>query len=530
MNFETINNDYIGAIIRIATLNLKNLKSPLLIFASVELIHFDRPAPDSQKLNEKGLPHIKKLGHIEGNVAFRRVAMKASDAINWYEKFKTGLTVLPIPENKEDVGKHDGNPLQHTDLVDEPKWPNLSTPLTSNSIINGNASDFPAPFLGSGSFPAKIHRMLPKKNTDLQQLCNDLDVIKWLSNRIHFDISEYAELLGGVILVIPDPDIKKVESLLIRDKEQKEYLIHQIHRRTNRNLSNLTLTTYEVRYGAISDYRHHKVTQEKIITNSSIQELQHCGHILSHSDHGQILNQQATPFIRSIGINMSYPIKTVTIHSKLGNRKTSADDVYSTTKINTESHTVTADSSALSESKIKANYYKVTFARQKKKLSKEMGQKWLNNMKDARQHIRELISCAGSDILIIDPYFNSKDLFDYLHAPTNSNISIRIIRSKISNKEQECKKSFSKCIETLHLSGVKHVKIYAMNANKGRDFHDRFLIIDENIRLLGNSFNNIGKAAGMIIGLPNPAPILLEIEKMIATCDLIDFSETGNIS
>ena len=103
---------YHSAIVRIATVREQSTtEPPQLLFASVELITSSRPVPDTMQVNAKGVPQVLHVGETKLDLAFRRVAMDAEDAVNWYRSLASNPT-LPIPRSTADVGKHDGKPIQ----------------------------------------------------------------------------------------------------------------------------------------------------------------------------------------------------------------------------------------------------------------------------------------------------------------------------------------------------------------------------------------------------------------------------------
>ena len=52
-----------------------------------------------------------------------------------------------------------------------------------------------------------------------------------------------------------------------------------------------------------------------------------------------------------------------------------------------------------------------------------------------------------------------------------------------------------------------------MLSGKMPPVHDRFLVVDENIWLSGNSFGTLGERAGMIIRLPDPVRVIAQLKE-----------------
>ena len=84
---------YEWAIVRLATClpDDRRDQPSLLVFASVEFVHGDRPKPDSTPLDKNDVPSYIRSERSSGSkIYFRRVAMRASDALAWYRKAATG--------------------------------------------------------------------------------------------------------------------------------------------------------------------------------------------------------------------------------------------------------------------------------------------------------------------------------------------------------------------------------------------------------------------------------------------------------
>jgi hypothetical protein len=163
--------DYEWAIIRLATALPVAGRShpPLLVFASVEFVHSDRPRPDSTPLDELGIPpHTRGEGPSGMRVYFRRAALAAADALRWYRDVAKGALTVPIPWDPHERGRHDGGPLRGPALVDEPPWSKLAFPIVDSSLFAGSKATYPAPFLGPGTAPARIHRLMAAADPDLE--------------------------------------------------------------------------------------------------------------------------------------------------------------------------------------------------------------------------------------------------------------------------------------------------------------------------------------------------------------------------
>ena len=106
---------------------------------------------------------------------------------------------------------------------------------------------------------------------------------------------------------------------------------------------------------------------------------------------------------------------------------------------------------------------------------------------------------TNDKILICDPYFGADELYKYVFRQRSLDVSVRILTSKNINKEQA--RSLEEAIDKYNnmVNGCK-VKCKVMRGQS--DLHDRFLIVDDRVWILGTSFNNFGERATTIAMVP----------------------------
>ena len=163
--------------------------------------------------------------------------------------------------------------------------------------------------------------------------------------------------------------------------------------------------------------------------------------------------------------------------------------------------------------------------REQDRYAKKFGQKMFapDHREDAEDFIRELVGQARERVVIIDPFFTTTELFDFVFG-IPSPVSVTIITSK-DVMNQPCtasagKQSMGEEIQA-QLDAFKKtapdysIDVKVMTGNK-TVIHDRFLIIDDQVWFSGNSLNDIGKRLSMLIRLPNPQELLCYLNKMMS--------------
>ena len=134
-----------------------------------------------------------------------------------------------------------------------------------------------------------------------------------------------------------------------------------------------------------------------------------------------------------------------------------------------------------------------------------------DNLKRAHDILMKIQNTAYRRIIICDPYFEAKELYRYVFHQNSLDINTWILTSKNINKSQA---------QALKEAQDKY-NLLTENANvlcrvmRGRsDLHDRFLIVDDRVWILGTSLNNFGERATTIALVPedSSAKIISKIE------------------
>lgn len=134
------------------------------------------------------------------------------------------------------------------------------------------------------------------------------------------------------------------------------------------------------------------------------------------------------------------------------------------------------------------------------------------NKNRAANFLKKIIARASQSCIIADPYFNLDDLSHYIYTMPQSGVVVRILGSTefLSSKHDEKKNWESKHLEAKEI--VKSLNSYKEKTGieniifrllKGKcPLHDRYVVVDDKIWLIGTSFNEIGNRACTIIKLP----------------------------
>lgn len=288
------------AVVRLATYFPESASQARLLFGSVSLLTKDRPRPSTSRGAES-----HKVGRGKsGKVFFRRTVLSAGDAIAWYRNVGAGRITTPLPTDPSEVEKKkDGIALSPTSFEDDPQWPSLGVPLGTDLFSNAGGPGDPAPFRGPGA--PRIHRRFGD-NTGFGAVIADDSTVSFLKRRLHLDLSDYTEYLGGLALVVPDPVLRRVQHFLVpaQDVDGPERVIYRLVPRPSQRLDGLKLTVLERRSNLLSRFETVNVPPDGLVAVQSTLPFDKTGYAISHAVQGVIAYQQPLPFIRAVKVSL----------------------------------------------------------------------------------------------------------------------------------------------------------------------------------------------------------------------------------
>ncbi|MGQ3673960.1 VPA1262 family N-terminal domain-containing protein [Xanthobacter sp. TB0139] len=503
----TANLPFDYAIIRFACLQPKGQgQNPRLVFASVEMLPSGRAIPDATPLDEKCYP--PSLSTKMGRLFFRRVGLPAADALNWYRN----LDVLPDQE-----GTHAKKPLEHVSLVDEPTWgadlwSALAVPLPPPLLPGPMDEDRIDPYAGANREAVRVHRRLTTGDTAVDAL-HDLpeekkkEAFRWLRLRTWVDFDLYPELMCSAALIVPDPDVRTVRSRLDRNETGQETVFFEFEWRGQPGVG-LRLTAQEERYGSLVWQETFDVPADGVVRAPRPQPVEKIGWSLVHPVRGVIASKPMTGYLRAITSNINLQGRETRLISKDGRGKNSQQSTRSVREVSSEK--LTTGTPFLPPGSLAKG-------RERRRIARNSETEfWFDNPTVARDKLWDLISHAQSDVMLVDPYADGRDLLDYGMASTGARV--RLLTAGKATVDRELF-DISDGLRDMSKAS-KRAEARRMNVL----IHDRFVTIDGSVWSLGASLNGLGGDATMLIRLRNPQPVLERLEHVWASATIIEAS------
>ena len=521
------------AVIRLATYFPATASQARLLFGSVTLLTNDRPRPSGDKNVDS-----HKVGRgRSGKIFFRRTVLSTRNAVEWYRKAGPDGIETPRPDDPgETDGKKDGVALAPDDFEDDPPWPSLGVPLGTDLFSNaGNPGD-PAPFRGPGA--PRIHRRFGD-NTGFDAVINDAFAIRFLKRRVHLDVADYTEYLGGLALVVPDPVLRRVQHYLVppSSPDQPERLVYRLVPRSRQKIDGLQLTVLERRSNLLSQFKTSGVPSDGLVFIESRLPFHQTGYAVSHPVQGVIAYQQPISFIRAVNVNFGVAGRRIKVQVPQTEAKRSLPGDY---EIAEYAHDI-----PISAGEVRRDAaVKVIEAEQRRirrAAAKKYKQTWFDDgqRQAATAFLRRQLGTARTSVIVADPYFGALQFYQFLQAVPRTQVDFTVLTSRLAFElhyaegidpqddakpdrgeaaggiltEHEKLDGFARSLEALKKRGMQSVTALVFEG-RPPPLHDRFLVIDDQVLFLGNSLNALGERASLILLVPDGEVILAKLHGM----------------
>ena len=438
---------------------------------------------------------------------YRRLVLSAADAIGWYQAAARGHPVLPSDPSHSTRG--DGERFEGGSFAQEPPWPHLATSkelVFTPDWMQGSRTHFLFP---KHALPSRIDKLI---NTDR----NRATLEEWLN----FDlVDDYREYQGAICLVVPNPVFRSIERTHVEDSaaEASDIVAYKLVARQGQRVEGLRLEIANERPGGgrLTPLVH-EFCEEAIAVLEFPVEVRREGLSITHPSHGLLEWHEPLPLVRSMRFSGRVLSRQKEVVVRPRGRKRAAYK-YEVDEFVDAGEVVFGEE--LNNLHVLSRFAEAESKRNRRQAAIDYDQRWFHCApSEARAYVHKIIGRAGHTVLIVDPYFAGPELLGFGHAITMNNIALRILTSAQALKPAN--RDNAKADLGLQLLQIRNYT-FSTYATKPRirvlagdpsGVHDRFLVVDGNVWLLGNSLHTIGERAGMIIRLPDPEPVIAHLE------------------
>ena len=515
---RTISQEYVKAEVTCLFLHQKKADKKANLITVIEMVPSEQQT--SITIGNRSTHHLFRASVNDDYTLYitRLVDLSINDVLDMYESAQAGFDL---------------------------KYDNLDAHIEFPYSISSEPPD-DNPLLIPLSSEKTLGRVLPKRNT-ATRVWSKLNTEKnWLKDfdqkffakltsvsrqYLGYDLAAIPEHIGNVYLCASNPILRSWNTSLL---DQEKDLLVSFHERQQKSIIGCKLVIEEERSkrNGFTVVHEIKSNRERI----ALPYFPDACHKKIYDQKGNLIERQFG-FWRNIqlGMNIQESELKVKIQAKDG------EEIYSVPKISKASTTTIGGFDFTN-----AHYLNDALkTRRFEELEQNKEFIFFPNEEDSKSRakatVRELLNKAKDRCMILDPYFGAGDL---VYAITVQNISIPVqIVSSVDFLGQTIRKEH---IQELGQLGklwlcIKHTwkkppkgESYAEQLQKGiKDFktayaqqtiecrvlkgaksplHDRYIVVDDDVYLLGSSLNEFGARATTIIKVPTPKRLIEQAE------------------
>ncbi|MDX7952432.1 VPA1262 family N-terminal domain-containing protein [Lichenihabitans sp. Uapishka_5] len=501
--------DYLYAIVRLATHFDRKKSEARLLFASVEMLPRPFPEPESGRLERRGIK-----GVVGGTAFFRRVAMTGDQALLWYGAAAGGNAFTPVPAKPADRLEQDGGPLLVNSLSADLPWPELGLFVGAERVEDGMRYELP--FLSDWHDQPRVHRSLSSPDPRLEAIAADPGTRAWLAERTFVDFGTHPEWIGGLAMVAPNPVWHRLERRRLppADNVGEGRTLVNIVPRPGASIAGVEITSFQERAGLAT-----RLEQQCLEGTRTFAVFGHGGRnhaeglLITCPQRGMLYWSKPAAFASTLTLSSSIVGGARRYSSPVGRGAAASVDAFDVTDV-VDEVTVVGDPVTPRDGLVAG-----AARRGRQAAAQRLGQRWFaDDHGNAAAFLRSLIGAARKSVGIYDPYVTGLELFRFAHAVTRASVQVRILTSAMPFHQTD------KSVETERLDELERevVRLEAARGSPERakvkvlrgdppPLHDRFLVVDDNVWFTGNSLGSLGGRAGMIIRLPDPDPVIEEL-------------------
>lgn len=477
------------------------------LFATIDLVPDELPlvdCPPARKPVDLG----KKS---EWRVYSSHDEVKSSDGVEWYDRFVTsGEWAAPWldPAIKKATIV--------SDILNEPRWPEMIK-LENCAAV---------PFASARSAGTRAHHTISTGGA-LRSTLVDKEVIELTAAAkrvLHVDLDQSPHLWQSAHFFMPRPVLRHLSSRLDSGEGSgdRAILLNLVPRQGAR-IEGLTVEILEKRPTGTRLLTCARPTSMfvRVPLNEEVEEI---AIRAVHDEYGLLLEEGPYAFLRGMNLQLITEHRRVT----LPERKNRPAETHKIPLAGMGEKVLTGSERGLSASSV----LRQATVRRSTAASPPTRQMWFrDNPLAAEREVRRIIGAAKTRLLLVDPYFTEVGVRLYLPWVTGSAVENEILTSSgalrgISvegESEGEDEEGRRARRELSHLTALSYeldrafaarqINVTRVKVMQGKrpPIHDRFLVVDESVWLLGSSLNEFGTRGTMMVELPVPSEVVPEL-------------------
>jgi hypothetical protein len=341
----------------------------------------------------------------------------------------------------------------------------------------------------------------------------------------------YPEWHGGIVLVAPNPLFRRVERRrLPADNQLPERTLVRLHLRSGASPKRLRLILWDERGDAVGRFVEMPLAVSWLVVEHPYPVAME-GLAIVCEKRGLLHWEAPAGYISQVRFRMA--VRTAEKQVIVPPTSGQSEEQYRVKEM--EDHEVFTEPVAIKADSlprdISSRLSEMRQVRRQRSQVQGLNQKWFHgNQAEAAAFIRGLVGRAQKNVMIIDPYFAGRELIRFAHATTRPDVRIGILTSAMvltrtkdafdpTREAGEGLLAASRSFDRQRVRGQLEIRVMPGDTPQ---VHDRFLVVDSDVWLSGNSLNEIGQRAGMILRLPDPAPVVTQLRALFDNAKLLE--------
>jgi len=509
---DDLASDYERSELTVLWVNNRQLKTHSLLYAVAELCPTEQPpSPElTTKDGEQTYNVIRQALDANQTLYATRIFFgEPQKALTYFRaRGRFDLRFRPLHANMEDSSKFVDSILINipSQLVEEPPD---ETPL----ILSEESTN--------------IQKGLPWRPTPLRLLsrfdvageirrffnANELSKIGAFSEgTLGVNLAQYSEHLGAIHLCFSNPILRSFsERLSVGGRD----LVVESHLRRGHSIAGCKIELIDERLNGVGFHIKHSI--ERAVDIVSLPTTPEKLRTILYGPKNDCLADSSHYFIREInvGLNVVAGVRQVRVHKPDGTESSDDIQIFSS-----------ADDRPELPPQSPREMQQIEEALRKRKELRDSRTFFYfpggdASRENARGVLRDLLGSARSRCVLCDVFLSGDDVIGLIPYVRKVQLPIRLLgsawflRQKINQDREKTQGEHLKvALDSLHnQDATLSVSCRVLMGRNTPRVHDRFLLIDSDIYLLGSSVNELGARATTISRIPDPVSMRGEIEK-----------------
>jgi len=490
---DDLSSDYHAAVVHLVWNINRKSKERTLLCGAVELLPREVPAP---------LEVAERSCTLSGEhflYATDRVLPLAA-ALTWYEQAKAGSA--PRPDRAGALNAQGSDRFASMVVDEEPEAPTFC--LAARSV----------PF-AAGWHCCSRTRHLIARSFRIDQLWTDAELAaacSWLEKEVHFDFTHTPEFWGSTHLIAPNPVFRELGRRLDRTKTPRELVLCPTYR------LGIEPTALQFELEGTGPMGHVFAIRTQLVQGTTRIPLP-CEPGEYHErviDPKRGLIYELGPFTFPGSFSTTINLVSSTRHVSIPLADGSSGD-FEVPLVGSLRQSITTGDATQDTNAVQRLREAERIRDQRQ--ARDSGQRWFRDqVPDATDELRNLVGGATRRIWVADPYFSPEDILRVLAASRDPQVPILVLaggdhlRSHASGVELG--DALEATLSTCATQGRMNPVTIRVMRGSPPPLHDRLLLVDDALWMLGSSLNAFGSRGTMLLKVPDPDPVLLDLRRM----------------